>query len=277
MDTPFAQLRAAEAHYYQADGVDSITSVSNPSGTNIATYSYDSFGKALSLSEGLDNPFDYTGRELDQGTGLYYYRARYYDPVLGRFVSEDPIGFGGGVNKYDYVMNMPITWVDPKGLAMTAAQCAELLEDIERRTEILRQKLAKYDPIKDGLGGWPYRAGGKTGITIPGSHFAQIVGLQANLWIDIAKYQSECGTGPRIPCEVFKTVNQEVRQPVYARTLFELQMEQESAEYMQQFWKDILVGDILLGEVGTGGAFGVLSGAGSGAGAVGLVPEGVLP
>ena len=63
-----------------------------------------------------DNPFQYTGREND-GTGLYYYRARYYSPELQRFISEDPIGLAGGdVNFFAYVGNDPVNWVDQLGL-----------------------------------------------------------------------------------------------------------------------------------------------------------------
>jgi RHS repeat-associated protein len=58
----------------------------------------------------------FTGREWDPETGLYYYRARYYDPKIGRFVSEDPIGLGGGVNFYGYVANNPVRSRDPLGL-----------------------------------------------------------------------------------------------------------------------------------------------------------------
>ena len=65
----------------------------------------------------IENRYAYTGRELENETGLYYYRARYYDPELGRFISEDPIGFSGGdVNLFRYVENDPINRVDPSGL-----------------------------------------------------------------------------------------------------------------------------------------------------------------
>jgi RHS repeat-associated protein len=61
--------------------------------------------------------YGFTGREWDKETGLYYYRARYYDPKGGRFISKDPIGFeGGDVNLYRYVGNDPVDWVDPSGL-----------------------------------------------------------------------------------------------------------------------------------------------------------------
>ena len=58
----------------------------------------------------------FTGREWDPETGLYYYRARYYDPKLGRFISEDPIGFAVDVNFYAYVKNNPVRWTDAYGL-----------------------------------------------------------------------------------------------------------------------------------------------------------------
>jgi RHS repeat-associated protein len=58
----------------------------------------------------------FTGREWDPETGLYYYRARYYDSRIGRFISEDPIGFAGGANFYAYVENGPTNRVDPTGL-----------------------------------------------------------------------------------------------------------------------------------------------------------------
>ena len=62
------------------------------------------------------NSYEYTGRETD-GTGLKYYRSRYYHPILQRFISEDPIGFrGGDVNVYAYVRNRPLTATDPLGL-----------------------------------------------------------------------------------------------------------------------------------------------------------------
>src|SRR5262249_975917 len=60
--------------------------------------------------------YTYTGREFDADTGLYYYRARWYDPKVGRFISEDPIGFGGGINQFSYVENNPMNGRDPQGL-----------------------------------------------------------------------------------------------------------------------------------------------------------------
>jgi len=80
------------------------------------TYGYDSFGKQTSSSGSLTNPFQYTAREFDPETSLYYNRARYFDPVAGRFLSEDPTGFEGGVNEYAYALNSPVSYFDPFGL-----------------------------------------------------------------------------------------------------------------------------------------------------------------
>ena len=69
---------------------------------------YDSFGRILSQTNpAAGDRFTFTGRDFDGATGLYYYRARFYDPQLGRFISEDPIGLTGGINAYAYVGNNP--------------------------------------------------------------------------------------------------------------------------------------------------------------------------
>ncbi len=81
------------------------------------SYVYDSYGRTLTVFESAPQPFTYTGRELDSESGLYYYRARYFDPQTGRFISEDPIGFAGrDSNLYRYVINNPINSLDPFGL-----------------------------------------------------------------------------------------------------------------------------------------------------------------
>ncbi len=72
----------------------------------------------------ITNPFQYTAREFDGETAIYYYRGRFYDPQLGRFISEDPIGYWGGVNLYDYVANSPVDLTDPFGLC---GDCDNLL------------------------------------------------------------------------------------------------------------------------------------------------------
>jgi RHS repeat-associated protein len=100
--------------YYLSDHLGSTAGVTDASGNLVETGSYDSFGN--SAGSGLTR-YGYTGRERDPDTGIMYYRARWYDPQLGRFVSEDPIGFRGrDVNLYGYVKNSPLSYRDPSGL-----------------------------------------------------------------------------------------------------------------------------------------------------------------
>jgi len=116
IDEPVAMLRSSTTSYYQADGLGSITSLSSGAGSLAQTYTFDSFGKQTASSGSLTNPFQYTAREFDPETGLYYYRARYYDESLGRFLASDPILFSGGdANLYRYVWNKPLTLRDPAG------------------------------------------------------------------------------------------------------------------------------------------------------------------
>jgi len=83
----------------------------------VQRYAYSSFGKIESqLTPNFLQPYTYTARELDAETGLYYYRARYYDATVGRFLQTDPIGIAGGPNLYIYSSNDPINQFDPFGL-----------------------------------------------------------------------------------------------------------------------------------------------------------------
>ncbi len=86
------------------------------SGQLLERITYDGFGNSAGSTR---TRYGYTGRESDSDTGLIYYRARWYEPQQGRFISEDPIGFGGGKNFYAYVENNPISFTDPLGLQKT--------------------------------------------------------------------------------------------------------------------------------------------------------------
>jgi RHS repeat-associated protein len=115
IDEPLVMLRSGTTSYYQADGLGSLTSLSNASGALTNTYAYDSFGNLVASSGSIVNNIRYTGREFDTETNLYYYRARYYDPQDGRFLSEDPIAFRGGGNFYPYALGQPLKYTDPRG------------------------------------------------------------------------------------------------------------------------------------------------------------------
>ncbi len=97
------------------DRQGSVVDLVDEDGTVLNHFVYDSFGNRTQTS-GVEFRYGYTGRELDGETGLYYYRARYYEPITGRFISEDPIGFGAGdTNLYRYVNNSPTNYTDPSG------------------------------------------------------------------------------------------------------------------------------------------------------------------
>ncbi len=86
------------------DGVNSTKSVVNPSGALATQSTYEPFGRTTFSGSGTSNLYRFAGRELD-GTGLYFMRARYYNPILQRFLSPDPIGFNaGGPDLYAYAM-----------------------------------------------------------------------------------------------------------------------------------------------------------------------------
>jgi RHS repeat-associated protein len=107
--------------YLHPDGLGSIVKTTNASGAAGSTFKYNAFGV---IETGTPSPYAYTGREWDAEAGLYYYRARYYDPKIGRFLSEDPIDFQDGASKYPYALNNPTNLLDPDGQqATTPALC----------------------------------------------------------------------------------------------------------------------------------------------------------
>jgi RHS repeat-associated protein len=121
MATPADQVYC---YHYNATG--STVAVTDASRTVVNKYAYDSFGNITGQEEaiGLSQPFKYVGQYgvMAEPNGFYYMRARYYDPRVGRFISEDPIGFDGGdVNLYAYVGGNPVTEIDPEGLCGTTS------------------------------------------------------------------------------------------------------------------------------------------------------------
>ncbi len=115
IDEVLARYGASGDRTLIADALGSVLAQTDGAGAVQTQYSYSPYGETQTSGTADGNPVQYTGRENDQ-TGLYYYRARYYDPQLKRFISEDPIGLGGGVNQYSYVDGNPISLVDPTGL-----------------------------------------------------------------------------------------------------------------------------------------------------------------
>ena len=100
------------------DHLGSTEALADSSGAIVSSTTYDSFGNATSS---IATSYQYTGIEYASDTGLYYYRNRWYDPEIGLFISEDPIGFAGGdTNLYGYVGNNPHGYIDPFGFRRCA-------------------------------------------------------------------------------------------------------------------------------------------------------------
>ena len=120
LDKPLAMIRENRIYYYHADQLGSIRYMTDDRGKIVARYDYDAFGNHLTHRASVSNPFTFTAREFDSATGLYYYRARYYDAGLGRFLTTDPISARLDQpleqNPYIYVLNNPLRFTDPLGL-----------------------------------------------------------------------------------------------------------------------------------------------------------------
>jgi len=156
IDETLSQLQSAASSYYEQDGLGSVTSLSNAAGALANTYTYDSFGKLTASTGTLTNPFQFTGREFDAETGLRYYRFRYFDPTVGRFISEDPIGFDGGINFYRYVQNNPSLLIDPFGLSsMTFNRANGSLTLYDKNGNVVAVCTAANNTTRSSNGPWP--------------------------------------------------------------------------------------------------------------------------
>src|SRR5206468_1934714 len=116
VDQVFSRTDSTGTFTPLTDALGSTIALTGSTGAIQAQYTYEPFGNTTVTGPASANAFQYTGREND-GTGLYFYRARYYSPVYQRFISEDPLGYAGsGPNFYGYALNSPTNFVDPLGL-----------------------------------------------------------------------------------------------------------------------------------------------------------------
>ena len=120
VDERFTRTTSAETDEYLTDALGSTVELTNATGATEEQYSYSPYGVQSASGATTTNSYTYTGREFD-GLGIDYFRARYYNPITGRFLSEDPIGFRGGINKYAYAGGSPTNFIDPFGLDVTVA------------------------------------------------------------------------------------------------------------------------------------------------------------
>jgi RHS repeat-associated protein len=255
IDNKIRQKIGTTLYYFAQDHLGSTTALTDSKGALVERETYDAYGNTAGTAK---TRYGFTGRERDSLTGLQYNRARFYDPQLGRFISEDPIGLNGGLNFYAYVENSPINATDPSGLCTDPEYCRKLLLQIVAKTNGF---FNAFGPYKDSgfvdAGGKPWSHGGKSGTTKPGGHYNEITGRQRGLMKDILEYIENCiKKGDPPPPELrraFDAAKTPVPWPVNIPTQEELRLQIEANRQMAEFWRKILLGSIGGGAIIVGG------------------------
>ena len=158
IDERFARNDVTGRTYFLTDSLGSTLALTDPTGAIRQQYSYDPYGNVTSsdTTTGFTNPYQYTGREAD-APGLYYYRARYYSPPMGGFISEDPARFfGGQLTFYGYAGGDPIMYRDPQGRELGLAVIGG----------VIGGAWSLYNGYESGERGWALALDGLSGVGI---------------------------------------------------------------------------------------------------------------
>jgi len=140
----------------------------------------------------------FTARRFDDETGLYYYRARHYNPQLGRFLQPDPSGYSDGLNLYTYCSNNPLIWVDPSGLCKERlrilgeiiwAHPGNTYRDLYDRLTGISLQVQNYYQVNRGLGCGPVGAALHTANFVVGKQLGYITLMEGIMGIDYASGQ----------------------------------------------------------------------------------------
>ncbi|MCT4565098.1 MAG: hypothetical protein N4A68_12410 [Maledivibacter sp.] len=129
---PLARKINGKYYYYLYNGHGDVVKIVDGSGNIVNRYKYDEWGNILEETEQIENPIKYAGEYFDEESSMYYLRARYYDPVIGRFVSKD--SYEGtltnplSMNQYMYCYNNPLMYVDPSGHNPILMKLVEIAE-----------------------------------------------------------------------------------------------------------------------------------------------------
>jgi len=150
IDEVFKRTDSSGAFTQLKDALSSTIALADSNGNVQTSYTYDPFGNTSVTGTVTGNKFQYTGRE-NEGGGLYYYRARYYSSLLGRFVSEDPMRFVGGINFYSYVEDSPLMYRDPSGNIAddgpppcNPLDCVHSPEEIQKMQEEWERRIQRW-------------------------------------------------------------------------------------------------------------------------------------
>jgi RHS repeat-associated protein len=220
--------------YALKDNLNTVHALINASGEIVERYEYDAWGRTTvydaagdELTESaIGNRYTFQGREIDWATGLIYFRARWYNPVVGRWLSNDIIGIAGGLNQYVAFNNSAVNFADPEGLKVTfnAQKAADFIETYRSENA--------YDWVANKL------TGGNAGEV---AGYAKTSAEVANSGVNaFMKYQRSgagtfkgaptswqsslsLGKGPRLPIRIFKTTSavRALGRATVALTIFE--------------------------------------------------------
>jgi RHS repeat-associated protein len=178
IDEVLTMDRGGQTYYYHQNAPWSVEAITNSAGAAVERYEYDAYG-GVSVLDGtftpvspnvwgtphsaIGNPWAFTGRQLDEEAGLYYYRARYYDSGKGRFLQRDPLEYAGGMNLYEYAASNPIDNVDPQGLIWEIEDHINCLGYASGRGCTVAPKPGTTDSLKDVMTalGWTCKDKGK--------------------------------------------------------------------------------------------------------------------
>ncbi len=172
VDERFTRTDSSGTANYLTDALGSTITLTNSSGSTLASYAYEPFGKTTVTGGSSANTYQYTG-QVNDGTGVYFYRDRYYNPGLQRFVSEDPIGIAGGINLYAYVTNDPVGLFDPFG--RDGQQQVNPLQQYIENENAPATDAGRYDALAQA--GQTADAGVKTGLVVAGAEAAPVAAI----------------------------------------------------------------------------------------------------